>query len=179
MSPAAAAWSTDGSEGPLRGSASTPATAGTPTAQAPAQGPGRPDRAWWGGGRAQGPGAAGQGRWQVPGPQHSWMGRRRWGGSRPLGGDLSGGTRRELSLAFHCRGAGTWHLSGCMRPARVPAAVPSARDAPPTEAAPAASDRAPSHTGHHWPRGQVGVRYPGQGRAGLDKDGSRCPHWAL
>lgn len=98
----------------------------------------------------------------------------------PRGGTSLAGTRCELSLAFHCRGAGTWRLSGCTRPARVPAAVPSARDAPPTEAAPAASDRAPSHAGHHWPRGQVGVRYPGRGRAGLDQeDGSRCPPWVL
>ena len=78
----------------------------------------------------------------------------------PLG---EGGPGRELLLAFRFRGAGMWHLSGCTRPARVPAAVPSALDAPPTEAAPAASDRAPSHTGRRWPRGQVGVRYPGQG----------------
>lgn len=38
-----------------------------------------------------------------------------------------------------------------MRPAKVPAAVPSAHDVPPTEAAPAASDRASATqaaTGH-------------------------------
>lgn len=61
------------------------------------------------------------------------------------------GPRHELSLAFHCRGAGTWHLSGCTRPARALAAVPSAHDAPPAEAAPAASDQLPATqvaTGH-------------------------------
>lgn len=154
----------------LQGCATNPATASTTTARAPRRGS-RQTRKGVGG--AQGYGRA-------PGSSHSLMGRWRRESSSPLGGTSLGGTRCELSLAFHCRGAGTWHLSGCTRPARVPAAVPSARDAPPTEAAPAASDRAPSHTGHHWPRGQVGVRYPGRGRAGLDKkDGSRCPPWAL
>ncbi|XP_054314259.2 casein kinase I isoform X1 [Pongo pygmaeus] len=48
--------------------------------------------------------------------------------------------------------------------------------------APAASDRAPSHAGHCWPRGQVGVRCPGQAQA-LGRAGWRTGHkdqpWAL
>lgn len=86
------------------------------------------------------------------------------------------GPRREPSLAFRCRGAGTWRLSGCTPPARAPAAARSAPDAPPTDAAPAASDQAPGHTGRHWPRGQVGARFRGEAsRAGRGQDRKQTP----
>lgn len=100
----------------------------------------------------------------------AWPRRRRAPGraeSRP--GD---GAQSEPSLAFRCRGAETWRLSGCTRPARAPAAGPSALDAPPTEAAPAAPDRVPGHAGALAVRAG-GCEGPGQGSQGWSRTGSR------
>lgn len=80
------------------------------------------------------------------------------------------GPRREPSLAFRCRGAGTWRLSGCTPPARAPAAARSAPDAPPTDAAPLTRPQRPpirlpatrAATGHEgrWVQGS-GVKPAG------------------